>query len=166
MTRITSIALSFILFLLCTGADAQQATIALKLQEITFGQATSTVVTKEAMENSPSGDHRLVENQVFTKKTNRIEAKKGVEFGVEYKLVSKQTDTVGLEIEWIFPNPIIDPQKHTTYKSLRYPIGLPLNFINASTYSLDNDFEVVKGTWQLNIYYSDKIIYTRKFELY
>jgi hypothetical protein len=166
MTKITLFAFLFLSFLGCLNVSAQQTAPRVKFTEITFGTATSTTVLKEDMANSPSGDHSVVANQVFTKKTDKIEAKKGVEFGVEYKLTSNKNDTARLDIEWIFPTAMTDLEKKTSYKSLRYPIDMPLNSINASTYGLENDFEVIKGTWQLNIYYAGKMIYARKFELY
>lgn len=166
MIKITTFALSFIWVLGFLTVNAQQAAPRVKFTEITFGPATSTTVFKEEMPGSPSGDHSIFANQVFGKKTNRIEAKKGTQFGVEYKITGKHGNIAKLDIEWIFPTEIVDTAKKESFKSVRYPIDIAVNATDASTYALDNDFEVIKGTWQLNIYYAGKLIYTRKFELY
>jgi len=146
-------------------ANAQQKEANFKLSEISYGIYQSQTVEKEAMAESPSGDHKVVTKQVLLKKTEKIPAKIGAEFGTEYKLTGNTKEVVTLQLEWIFPHEITDPVKKVSFKSIKYPIDLPVNATNASTYSLDNDFEVVKGTWQLNIYYNDKIIYSKKFEL-
>lgn len=117
------------------------------------------------MSDSPTGDHGVAEKQVLVKKTEKIPGKLGVEFGTEYKLVGVDKEIAVIEIEWVFPQEIIDPIKKTKFSSIRYAIDLPVNAPNASTYSLDNDFEIIKGTWQLNLYYKGKNIYSKKFEL-
>jgi hypothetical protein len=156
----------FLLLGVYIKVNAQQTKPAFKFSELNYGMYASQTGETQKMDESPSGDHRVVIKQVLLKKTEKIPAKIGSDFGTEYKLVSNSSDTVTLQLEWIFPHTIIDPVKKASFKSIKYAIDLPLNATNGSTYSLDNDFEVVKGTWQLNIYYEDKIIYSKKFELY
>lgn len=145
--------------------NAQQKDASFKFSEISYGTYRSQTVEKESMAESPSGDHKVVTKQILLKKTEKIPAKIGTEFGTEYKLTGNSKDIVTLQLEWVFPKEITDPVKKVSFKSIKYPIDLPANATNASTYSLDNDFEVVKGPWQLNIYYNEKIIYSKKFEL-
>ena len=166
MKKSLQIAMLLLLFGVCIKVNAQQTKPAFKFSELSYGMYASQTIEKEKMDESPSGDHKVVAKQVLLKKTERVLAKIGSEFGTEYKLVGDSKDTVTLQLEWIFPHEMTDPVKKVSFKSIKYPIDLPVNAANASTYSLDNDFEVVKGAWQLNIYYKDKIIYSKKFELY
>lgn len=149
-----------------TKVNAQQTDLPFKFSEESYGIYSSHTAELEKLEALPNFDHKVVDKQVLVKQTDRVPAKKGLEFCVDYKLISAAKDTMHLQLEWIYPHAITDPQKKSTFKSIKYPIKLPLNETNGSTYSLDNEYEVVKGTWQFNIYYDDKIIYTRKFELY
>ncbi|MBS1503138.1 MAG: DUF3859 domain-containing protein [Bacteroidetes bacterium] len=155
----------FAFLIVSINALAQQDPPEVTLTEISHGIYSSQVIAKEKMDESPSGDHRVVARQVLVKKTEKIPAKLGAEFGAEYKLKSTGKDSVNIEIEWIFPHAIVDPAKNASYESIRYALTLGPADVNASTYSLDNDFEVVKGTWLLNVYYDNKIIYSQKFEL-
>ena len=120
---------------------------------------------KDAIVGSASIEHSVLDSVLLIKRTEKITARLGIEFGVEYILKSSLNDTISLDIEWIYPKEIIDPVDKKKVKSIRYGIDLPANFINNGNYKLENAFEVVKGNWQLNIYYKSKLIYRRKFIL-
>jgi hypothetical protein len=156
----------FLLVVVFTKVDAQQNNPPFKLSETGYGIYTSHTVEKESIDGSASIDHAVVEKQVLVKKTEKVPAKLGIQFGTVYKLTGKDKDTASLEIEWIFPHEIMDTAKNAKYLNIRYPIKLPINFVNSSCYTLDNNFEVVKGIWIVNIYSDNKIIFTRKFDLY
>lgn len=159
-----SLKLSFVALCITLAAHAQDHKF--KFDEIATGTFTKgEVVAKEQMDGSPTGTHTVVEKQTLLKKTQSVDAKIGAAFGVEYKLAGKQNDTIPIELEWVFPSEMTD-QKGNHYNSIRYPVDLPANLVNASVYSLDNDYEVVKGTWTFNIYYQDKVIFSRKFDLH
>ena len=158
--------LSFFLLVVCAKVNAQQNNPPFTLLETGYGIYTSHTVANEDIAGSTSIGHAVVEKQVLVKKTDKVPAKIGVQFGTIYKLTGKDRDTVSLEIEWIYPHEIMDTSKNAKYASIRYPIKLPVNFENSRTYSLDDNFEVVKGLWVLNIYSDNKIIFTRKFDLY
>ena len=164
MTRPFSLSLLFLLFIVPI-AKAQHVNPVFKFSEVSHGLYSSQTVAKETMAESPSGTHTVVEKQILLKQTEKIPAKIGSEFGTEYKLTGNNADTVILEIEWVYPHEIIDKQKNTSFKSIRYPIQIPANAANASTYSLEDDFEVVKGDWLLNIYSDNKIIYSKRFQV-
>lgn len=159
-----SLKLSFIAICISLAAHAQ-VDHKFKFDEIATGTFTKgKVIEQEQMAGSPTGTHGVIEQQSLIEKTQSVEAKIGAAFGVEYKLAGKKNDTIPIELEWVFPSDMTD-QKGNRYSSIRYPVDLPANLVNASVYSLDNDYEVLKGTWTLNIYYHDKVIFSRKFDL-
>jgi hypothetical protein len=133
--------------------------------EKSYGIYKSHISTKDATISSTSVEHSVLDGISLVKKTQKITAILGVEFGVEYFLKSSLNDTIPLEIEWIYPKDIIDPASKKKVKSIRYGINLPVNFINNGNYTLEKPFEVVKGNWKLNIYYKNKVIYRREFIL-
>ncbi|MDB5150331.1 MAG: hypothetical protein JWQ57_4351 [Mucilaginibacter sp.] len=165
---IKPLSLSFIAFLLLanTHTNAQLTVHKFKITEISYGIYTSKTILKEAMAESPTGNHNYTDTSILVKKTQKIPAKSGIEFGAEYRLSGEQNDTARIEIEWIFPSEMQDPAKGTKYKSIKYPLFIPANMVNNSSYTLENDYEIIKGNWVLNIYYDDKILYSKKFELY
>ena len=130
-----------------------------------YGIYKSKVLRKDTIFETTSIEHSGLGDILQIKKTDIITAKLGTEFGVEYLLESQLNDTISLDIEWIYPNAIIDPIDNKKIKSIKYGIALPTNFKNNSNYILEKEFEVVKGNWQLKIYYNDKVIYNRKFIL-
>jgi hypothetical protein len=133
--------------------------------EISYGIYKSNNSTKDGAVSTPSIEHSVLEGISLVKKTEKITAALGTEFGVAYTLKSNLQDTILLEIEWIYPKEIIDPENNSKVKSIRYGIELPTNFVNNSNYTLEKHFEVVKGDWQLNIYLNRNLLYKRKFTL-
>ena len=133
--------------------------------EKSFGIYKSKVSAKDGPIGATSIKHSVLDGILLIKRTEKIRAKLGVEFGVEYILKSNSNETILLDIEWIYPKEIIDPADNKKIRIIRYGIGLPTNFVNNGNYTLEKPFEVVKGDWQLNIYYKDKMIYRRKFIL-
>lgn len=115
--------------------------------------------------SSPSGTASIIEEAALLSQTDTIPCKIGTEFGVEYILQSKRNHLIHLDIEWIFPTEIFDPTQNKEFKSIKYPIDLPMNFINNANYSLESEHELVKGIWQLNIYQGNTILYTRQYLL-
>ena len=166
MNKIKILLLFIGIIVLHGKVSAQQNNLPFKFSETNYGYYRSVTVETEQMPGSPSGDHKVVTNQVLIKQTARIPAKIGSDFGINYKLSGNKKDTVQLEIEWVFPQEMVNPAQNIKYKSIRYPIDLPCDAANGSTYSLDNDFEVIKGDWLLNVYYNNQIIYIKKFKLY
>jgi len=156
--------ISFLLLLIHNVVNAQ-TTPSFKFNEISYGVYSSESTIKEKMDESPSGTHNVAIKQILKKKTNRIHAEVGVEFGTEYKLTGNTNDTTTIEIEWVFPKKMIDNDKNS-FERIRYSIDLPINSGNASTYTLENSYEVIVGDWLLNIYSDNKIIYSKKFSLY
>jgi hypothetical protein len=84
---------------------------------------------------------------------------------VAYVLKSNVNDTITLDIEWVYPKEIKDPSNGAKVKNIRYQIELATNFNNNSNYTLESEFEVVTGNWELIIYYRDRILHKRKFIL-
>lgn len=157
--------LMLLFFVLQCTSYAQTNGTPVKFKEISYGYYTSQTVEKEQMDNMPAGGHTVVKNQVLVKQTDKIPAKIGTEFGTVYQLKGRSKDSVQLDIEWIYPHEITDPQKNASFKSIKYSLYVPGNATNGSTYSLEEPFEIVTGEWQLNIYGQGELLYSKKFML-
>ena len=139
--------------------------IEVQFTEKSYGIYKSTTLEKDATIGTTMIGHSVIGNITLIEKAERIKAEKGIEFGVEYFLKSNQTATIKLEIEWKFPKEVTDPSKNIKSRKIKYAIALPTNFVNNSNYTLENDFEVIKGNWQLIIRHKEKVVYARQFVL-
>jgi hypothetical protein len=78
---------------------------------------------------------------------------------------AKDTVDMDVQIEWIYPKKITN-DKGEKFKSIKYTTQRPTNIPSASSYSLDEPYEMVKGRWTMNLYLENKKVYTRSFVLY
>jgi hypothetical protein len=86
-------------------------------------------------------------------------------FGVVYIVNGRDKINIDVVIEWIFPEKITN-DKGEKFKSIKYTTKRPTNIPSASSYSLDEPYEMVKGDWKMNIYIENKRVCSRTFVLY
>lgn len=164
MTRTNSCIILFsILFI--KSSFGQIPNQVFQFTELSYGIYQSKSVAKDGRISEATTEHSVIDDIILVKKTDRVKAKLGVEFGAAYVLKSSRSDTITLEIEWVYPKEIKDPTNEAKVKNIRYAIELPTNFENNSNYTLESDYEVVTGEWQLNIYFKNKAIYRKTFTL-
>ncbi len=48
-------------------------------------------------------------------------------------------------------------------KSFKYTIELPTNYENNSLYKLENEYEIIRGRWKVNIYFKDELLKQMEF---
>jgi len=166
MTKPLSLGLVAFLLLINARTNAQQTVVhTFEITEVSYGIYTSKTVAKDRMAGSPSGNHNVADTSILVKKTLRIPAKLGIQFGADYKVSADGNETVPVEVEWVYPE-MHDPAGRITNTSLKYPLAIPANMVNNSSYTLEKKYEVLKGNWVLNIYHDGKIVYSKKFQLY
>jgi hypothetical protein len=96
-----------------------------------------------------------------------MEARKGLNFGFEYRLVgSPKGAKVTIRKVTIFPAPgLHDPKTVTLFVRDEYiesnVIGVPV----LKAYRLDNDWEVVPGVWVQQIWFGEQKLAEQKFTL-
>src|ERR1700739_5131869 len=115
-----------------------------EIKELGYGEGLSPVISTEINEDSPSGHHIISSTKLnITKKTDKIEAKIGVSFGVEYIVVCKDNKDVSLTIVWTFPNGVkgINGKE---IKILKYETLKTTNEYTYSTYTIEGKNELVK----------------------
>lgn len=137
----------------------------LDFKELDYGLATVEQGTTEELSNTPAGTHGWLKDFVITKKTDSIQALKKANFGVVYIVNAKDTVDLDIVIEWIYPEKIVN-NKGEKFKSIKYTTRRPTNIPSASSYSLDEPYELIKGNWEMNIYIENKRVYSKTFILY
>lgn len=137
----------------------------LDFKELDYGQANVKGRKTEELKNSPTGTRGWLQDFEIIKKTDSIEAVKKANFGVVYIVTAKDTVDINIDIEWIYPEKITN-DKGEKFKSIRYTTKRPTNIPSASSYSLDEPYELIKGNWQMNIFIENKRVYSKTFVLY
>ena len=130
--------------------------------ELRYGICKTDSLYKQDLKTSPSGNQIISEAFKLIKKTDRIPGEVGQQFGVEYILESDFIGYLPVQQVWIFPEVITDG-KGKAFKEARYTTEKPINSKTYSTYTLEKDFEVVKGEWIYQMWYDQEKLYERKF---
>jgi hypothetical protein len=137
----------------------------LQFNELEFGLANVKGRVTEKLSNSPTGTHGWLDDFEIIQKTDSIRVLPKANFGVVYIVNSKDTVDIEVVIEWIYPKKITN-DKGEKFKSIKYSTRRPTNIPSASSYSLDEPYEMVKGKWKMNIYIGEKRVCSRTFVLY
>lgn len=154
--------LFLILFSCCSTFSFAQSKI--KVKKLRYGICLpDSAAQPVALQTSPTGTQKISSGFYLVKQTNKIPAKMGQRFGVAYII---QTDprikAVEVECVWVYPTPITNP-KGGVFKDVRYSSVESTNKSTYSNYSLDKEYEVVKGKWLLQLYYKKVKIFEQSF---
>jgi hypothetical protein len=170
-TPFMKIILALASFLFINVCFAQTTTVVSKTNgvlefiELDHGLAKVVDGKTEKLKNSPTGDHGWLEDFMITEVTDTIHGVLKANFGVVYIVKAKDTVDIDVEIEWIYPEKIIN-EKGEKFKSIKYTTKRPTNIPSASSYSLDAPYELVNGNWKMNIYLEKKKVYSKTFFIY
>jgi hypothetical protein len=103
----------------------------------------------------------------FLTHTNYINAKKGIAFGFTYKLTNLPTNRpISLAVEAIHPG-ILKPDGKMDY-GRKIPIEIVTpngEFTNHYGYRIDEDDELLEGTWTLSIYSGADKLVSKRFQI-
>jgi len=137
----------------------------LEFKELDYGLAKTKDGTTDELSTSPTGTHGWLEDFDIIDKTYSIQALPKANFGVVYIVNAKDTVNIDVVIEWIYPKKITN-EKGEKFRSIKYTTKRPTNIPSASSYSLDEPYETVKGDWKMNIYIENKRVCSKTFVLY
>ncbi|MEH6407959.1 MAG: DUF3859 domain-containing protein [Leeuwenhoekiella sp.] len=162
-------AIYLILILTITGCRTQNevsknSIVQIDFIELGYGICTVKTLTSEKMENTPTGTHNVSTNFKLIEKTDRIPIKIGQQFGVDYLLKSDIYTEIPVEFVWTFPESITN-ENGEVFKEIKYTRNVSTNENNHSTYTLNENYLLVKGEWKYEVLYKGKKIYQRKFYL-
>ena len=137
----------------------------LTVKELDHGLAKVEQGKDEVLKSSPTGTHNWLNDFEIINVSDSIQVQPKASFGVVYVVNAKDTIDIDVTIEWIYPQEVTNG-KGEKFKSIKYTTTRPTNIPSASSYSLDEPYEQVKGNWQLNIYIEKKRVLSRTFILY
>ena len=104
-----------IAFFLLTNGYAQNN---FQFVELGYGVYQSKVASNDGKVSEAAIEHFVLDDITLVKKTDRVKAKLGAEFGIAYVLKSNIKDTVMLDIEWVYPKEIKDPSNGAKVKNV------------------------------------------------
>lgn len=137
----------------------------LEFIELDYGLAKVKGRTTESLSTSPTGTHGWLEDFEIIDKTFSIQTLPKANFGVVYMVKAKDTVDINVEIEWIYPKEITN-EKGEKFERIKYSTKRPTNIPSASSYNLDEPYEMVKGDWKMNIYIENKRVCSKTFNLF
>lgn len=154
--------ITLVILIACFSSYSQE----IKFKEIGYGITTGgEIIIKHKLKDSPSKLHNTIDNSDLKIKTDSIPAKIGVQFGVFYKLKSKKDILVPVNIIWSYPKGMTD-YNGTKITETSYTIEKDTNYKTFSSYTLEGEYELVKGTWTFQMYHLGQKIYQKEFYLY
>jgi hypothetical protein len=100
----------------------------------------------------------------FLKKTDKVEGKIEVEFGILYRIhgPSEPQKVPGQHV-WIFPKTMINPKNNKTSQRAVRDFSYTLEENWHSAYSFDNDWETIPGVWTVEIWVDGQKLAEKSF---
>jgi hypothetical protein len=145
-------------------AHAQQA----KIERVDVMEAGIYSIVREGSAVAPGTAIGVVHDvkETLVEKTTRIEARLGAHFGFRYLIVGKpKTGTANLKFIGIYPQGITNPKTGNTTVRSEFSAAKPFGEKLYRGYTLDNDWEIVTGTWTFEIWDGDRKLASQSFEL-
>jgi len=143
------IALSLFLLLFSTHASAPTPQVT-GLQIVDYGIYTAFQIAPRSAPETVSGAITRGIAARLIAQTRNIPAQKGVMFGFRFVVQGAPAGAVvPCHLVTIFPSPLTNPTTHVRRAYNEYDSGYRIGSTVGKTYSLDDDWELVRGTWTL-----------------
>ncbi len=131
------------------------------------GKGTYQVVTGEVTKDAsmPTGEIAAPVTYTNLEATSTIPARVGTEFGVEYRIVG-EPDGADVTIRLInaYPAPgLIDPADPKPILETEFERIKKIGAVNYLGYGFENDWELVPGTWVMQIWQGDRKLVDESF---
>lgn len=131
-------------------------------QLIDYGICRPINESAEMTSNSITGYFLEAAKLIFIEETSSLKIKKGLVFGISYKLESNQDAFISRIIHPTLVNPAIgDSCRETTEEKY-----ISSNGLNFDYYRLEHVWEMIAGKWTFQVEQSDKLLLEKSFDLY
>jgi hypothetical protein len=109
-----------------------------------------------------------VKNWRIVETTNKIPAKIGTSFGVEYFVSGSPNDSkVNIIEKWVFPSKgILNPRDNKTYYNYEAQATIPPGTRRFIYMGLENEYDLIPGEWTLQLFYGDRKLAEKTFFVY
>lgn len=148
----------------CNMAKTNSASLTFK--ELSYGviSAGGTSVVDDDDDKSPSGNTVKHTKLSVSEVTDTIIGEIGAVFGVNFILQSNVNAYIPVTRKWTFPSKIGDSSGEKV-KSVSRQDVITTNSNQWMYYTLEQEYEIVKGKWMLQYFYKGQEIYKKTFIL-
>ncbi len=113
----------------------------------------------------PSGTRRTTEYKLnILEHTDTIKLSKGVQFGIEYILEAPSAKPITITTIWTFPKTMTNDQGKK-FDLAKYNIEKYTNQYTYSNYTLEDDYEMIPGKWNIKILFNNEELLNKDFYL-
>jgi hypothetical protein len=165
--RTTSAILTMLGVLL--GASLAAAQTVERIDILQSGLYTAAVTGNVATPGTATGNSHTVGNVQFYQSTDRVPARLGTRFGVNYVIVGNPDGAI-LEFRqiWRLPAPgLRNPKTGNVYRESPRTVQKTIGDRGALTgYSFDDDWEMVPGPWTCELWLGERLMLTKTFTVY
>ena len=129
-----------------------------------FGTYEYKVTSTQELGGTAAGTLKSVDYK-FVSKTTSVPARRGVGFGIEYRVRGAPKDAqVPLRSVTIFPaGGLRNPKTGETVERNEYIEDKAIGALLLKGYTLDEDWEVVPGTWTFQVWFGDQMLAEKVF---
>ncbi len=126
-----------------------------------------TVHTDKSVEapGTPSGVSRLVSDIELVKSTTTVPARLGSNFGFRYRIVGKGKSVTVKKVTHIPEPGVRNPETGNVNLTSVVLIDRPFGTTHFTSYSFDHDWEIVPGTWTMELWVGDRKLASQSFEV-
>lgn len=130
------------------------------IYEIVPGEETAAPET-------PTGTITAVDTQRLIEATDTVPGKLGVEFGLRYVVIgSPEGGEVTVDLVYAYPPPgLKDPAEAEAALETRISRAKKIGETTYIGYGFESDWEIVPGTWRLEIWHGGKKLAEESFEV-
>lgn len=153
-----SISLAVLLALTAAAAAAPRAHVS-RIEIVAAGLFKSKIAKREPSPGSASGTRFVVARETLLRRTTRIAARPGVEFGIRYRIVGAPKGAkVRVRIATIYPRRgLRNPQLGKPVKREEFTAERAIGRTLYESYRFDHPWELVPGTWTFQIWYGKRM---------
>ena len=134
-----------------------------RIEVIAAGTFTARSVGSKANATDPTGREDTVDDVVLREATDRVCARLGVAFGIDYRLTGAGSEPVTLRIVTRFPEAGIVNASGTRFALTESTSELASGENTVRLYAFDERWEMVAGVWSFEIYLRDRKLAEQKF---
>ena len=156
-------ALSLLVLIFLSVSAYAQTPVINSIEVTDYGIYTTT--SHEDQASGQGVGHAVVTNERLTAMTRTVPMQHGVDFGFHYTVVGAPAGAmVPLRIVTLFPSPgLRNPKASQPILRNEYTRNTPIGRPQFHDYGLDEPWELVPGTWTMEIWYGDRKLVSQSF---
>lgn len=151
------------------GTNLAAAQTVQRIDILQAGLYTAAVTGNVATPGTATGNSHKVGNVQFYQSTDRVPARLGTRFGVNYVIVGNPEGTIVEFREVVrLPAPgLRNPKTGNVYRETNRTVQKAIGNRGTLTgYSFDQDWEMVPGPWTFELWLGERLMLTKTFTVY